>query len=777
MTHKKIIPIVTASLVFGVVFNSNIKHICPILEVNAAEESAYDYYSGISNSISGNDLKVALYNKIKGHQVYSYNTIEIQMAYTDRNWTLSPDKSVVNPYMRLLYADYNESNPQLWGTFHGKMEVEGQTYGINTDGGKDAVWNKEHIWAQSNGISSSSKSDLHHLLPSDKKLNNTRSSFDFGNVQSHGTGCVNVFGNATNNYLNGVFEPADEYKGDIARALMYMATRYYNGDGSGAKLSLVSTGESSPSGTMSHLEDLLAWNQIDPPDEFEITRNGLVQDLQHNRNPYIDHPEYACRVWGNHNDKTRSACANDVYERPAPTSITLNATDLTIAVFEKGQLSVRSVTPSDASKDVSWSSSDDTIATVSSFGVITGVKEGSCVITATSTRDSNIKATVNVKVNPPTQHDLESITFVSDKSSLKVGDVANITYAMSPTNAYPLPEISYVSSNEDIISVTDAGKVIALSAGNAYITITAKQNNVVKATQVINYVVENKPVESGKLVIDASKFKLSGSYGWQAWESDGVSGSAYIYGGNSASLQFNSGKEGKTLYNTTEMPGDIMSVKVVTTASKKWNLYVSDKAFSKVGSGNGLGEKTIGSDGDTWEVEDSGKRYFLIDYTDRNAAYISSIEITYGSIAEEPVENTLESIFISKMPTKTAYFVGESFDDTGLEVKARYSVDGDIILNKNQYKLSFGDGFALVAGVQNIGVSFTDNGVTKQASFAVIINEKQNDDPKPNDGDEEQEEKPKTMCGGNIVATSIVLSSIALIGICLLTFRKFKLYN
>ena len=191
-----------------------------------------NYYSSITSSMKGDTLKVALYNIIKGHTKVDYDAAEAYMVQTDRNWTLSPDPTDENPYMVLLYADYNETNPQLWNTYHGSGGI--------LDGNK-AVWNKEHIWAKSNGFATESKpahSDLHHLRASDKQLNGTRSNYAFANTTS-GSYAKDHFGNTSTSRLSGgVFEPGDQYKGDVARALFYMATRYYNGDGSNSALSL-----------------------------------------------------------------------------------------------------------------------------------------------------------------------------------------------------------------------------------------------------------------------------------------------------------------------------------------------------------------------------------------------------------------------------------------------------------------------------------------------------------------------------------------------------------
>ena len=116
-----------------------------------------NYYSSISSTATGSTLKSALCALTKkNHEKYSYDSLEIAMRTTDRNWEKSPDPNDENPYMNLLYLVDNENKPHLWNTSHG-------SYGTTVTG--KIVWDKEHIWAKSNGFNTKSLpaySDLHH---------------------------------------------------------------------------------------------------------------------------------------------------------------------------------------------------------------------------------------------------------------------------------------------------------------------------------------------------------------------------------------------------------------------------------------------------------------------------------------------------------------------------------------------------------------------------------------------------------------------------------------
>lgn len=291
--------IIAGTIIFAGLSLASISNIAPnkVNEVKAdfTPVSVSEYYKNINSSMKGDTLKVALYNIIKGHTRRSYNTLEHDMKYTDRNWEVSPDPNDENPIMWLLYADYNNDTSKRsdFNHFHGGGSNGGVSSGY--------IWNKEHIWARINGVSANKSGtayeDLHHLRASDEKLNNTRSNHPFANGGSY---TENHYGTKSECKFSGsTFEPADEYKGDVARALFYMATRYYNGDGSDANLTLT-TGTDSTGGKWGYLDTLLSWHELDPVDNFEIHRNQLIyEDFQHNRNPYIDHPEYARAVFKN----------------------------------------------------------------------------------------------------------------------------------------------------------------------------------------------------------------------------------------------------------------------------------------------------------------------------------------------------------------------------------------------------------------------------------------------------------------------------------------------
>ncbi len=164
----------------------------------------------------------------------------------------------------------------------------------NANGGGVDQWNREHVWAKSHGdfgTATGPGTDLHHLRPEDVTVNSARGNLDFdeGGTQNS---------EAPGNYADGnSWEPRDAVKGDVARMIFYMSVRYEGGDGF-ADLEVNDVAGNGSAPHIGRLSVLLQWNAEDPPDAFEMRRNNVIYDTwQHNRNPFVDHPEWADAIW------------------------------------------------------------------------------------------------------------------------------------------------------------------------------------------------------------------------------------------------------------------------------------------------------------------------------------------------------------------------------------------------------------------------------------------------------------------------------------------------
>lgn len=225
---------------------------------------------------SGAQLLAALHESSgRGYRQREYQEASHYMFSTADNVERGGRRGVIDAYSGVFVAgtsaegsDYRESGDQ-----NGDAFVDGQ--GMNV----------EHTWPQSFFSKRlPMKSDLHHLMATFIHPNGMRGSMPFGMVQ--GQGEYHNSGGAKAG--QGVFEPPDAAKGKVARALLYFYTRYYDRN--------ISNGGFSPAFWNQKLELLLTWNRNFPPGPDETRRNGLIEQFQGNRNPFIDDPALADRV-------------------------------------------------------------------------------------------------------------------------------------------------------------------------------------------------------------------------------------------------------------------------------------------------------------------------------------------------------------------------------------------------------------------------------------------------------------------------------------------------
>lgn len=219
------------------------------------------YYQAAQGK-SGKDLLLTLHNIVAKHKDLGYDLgRDIMFGDVD---DLDNDNVVEGVYSgRRLPNVTNRTNAYMNGK------------GLNA----------EHTWPKSKGAGGGpAKADLHHLFPTDIKTNSTRSSYPFGYVAKV------LFENGGSKFGfdsqgRKVFEPRNEHKGNLARALLYFYTVYGAG---GGNISLQNFSQEEPI--------LKRWHQMDPVDRAERARNDAVFKFQGNRNPYIDHPEYVEQV-------------------------------------------------------------------------------------------------------------------------------------------------------------------------------------------------------------------------------------------------------------------------------------------------------------------------------------------------------------------------------------------------------------------------------------------------------------------------------------------------
>ena len=601
--------LIAAGLAFTVAFSSIVSFVSIKKEVIETEAytngDAATYYSNIGNK-TGSELLSALQglNSTKLQHRVGYNSMPSYFPTTDPG----------------------SSSGQTTSFYSGKSGVYSTSM------------NREHVWPASRTVLGRDKDpledDMHMVRPTLTTENSSRGNSFFAE--------------------SGAWDPAsfnnESYRGDAARIIFYCVV-------ADSQLSLVDKNTDDQSNhTMGKLSDMLQWNINYSVANRENVRNEAVEELQGNRNPFIDHPEYACRIWGNTNDTTREICSHDT-SGTAPTSLTLNVTSTSLGYGRTLQLSV-TPTPSEASGAVSWSASNSK-ASVDSNGLVTaGTESGYVQITATSSLDNSVTATCQIYVTEP---DPVAMTGVSH-SSVSVGLNKTITLSptVSPSDAYPLPSYTYQSNNTSIATVSNGGVVTGKAGGSTTITITATQGSITKTCNV-SVTVTTEPV----VVTDMSQLSNDDTVIVKTDSGTGVTG-------------WNNSKDATVSTTSSEWKEFVVKDK----SSSGFKLY--DSTASQYIAAPGGNEFKYGSTGGTCSVDSSGhlmcsNRYLCVNGTNYRfytaiGSYTPFYVYTTGG-SSTPVR-TLEAIVISGTLTNTQY-VGFAFDPTGLTVTAFYDDESD----------------------------------------------------------------------------------------------------
>lgn len=246
----------------------------------AAPPPTQSGYYGTAYRLTGQALRTALHNIIDAHSAVSYDGLYNAFISTDSK----PNGKVWD-----IYSDNPNGTPP-YEYIHNQRKC-------GSYNGENVCYNREHSFPDSwLGQTNPARSDLFHMYPTDGYVNNQRSNLPFGTVGVSSWTSLNGSkkGNSVSpGYSGTVFEPINEYKGDLARSMMYMSVRYYTEDAGFG---------SSPATNKSDLLPwyanlMYAWHWQDTVSVKELNRNAAIFAIQKNRNPFIDHPEFAAELW------------------------------------------------------------------------------------------------------------------------------------------------------------------------------------------------------------------------------------------------------------------------------------------------------------------------------------------------------------------------------------------------------------------------------------------------------------------------------------------------
>ena len=300
------------------------------LGINSYAQIPPGYY----NSATGNGYTLKTQLKLiisNGHEDQGYDTLYDAYVNTDNDSFYENDNTVLDMYSE------NPSGVDSYNYNHNDRTCG--NYNSEND-----CYNREHIFPQ--GFFNEQlpmRTDIHHVVPTDGYVNNRRANYPFGEVTNDTWMSNNgskVGQNTFGSYSGVVFEPIDEFKGDIARMLLYFAVRYED-EVTDSSWDDHTTTNNPLNGTNDqvyeiwYLQLLYKWHLEDPVSEREIKRNNEAYNFQGNRNPFIDYPEYVDTIWS-------SVLSNSDYQLSNQTSIYPNpAVGNYIQIINKEKVTVK----------------------------------------------------------------------------------------------------------------------------------------------------------------------------------------------------------------------------------------------------------------------------------------------------------------------------------------------------------------------------------------------------------------------------------------------------
>ncbi|MFH6971772.1 endonuclease [Flavobacterium petrolei] len=583
------------------------------------------YYTTATGT--GYTLKTQLYNIIKGHTDKGYAGLYTTYQTSDRDYYYENDATILDMYSEKPTGTdpytYSAGTTQRCGTY----SVEGDCY------------NREHIIPQSTFNSAAPMvSDAHFITPTDGKVNGQRSNYPHGPVTTATWTSLNgskLGSSTTSGYSGPIFEPINEFKGDIARMYFYFATRYEN-TVAGYSYAMFN-GTSNQVFTTAFLNLLITWHNQDPVSSREIARNNAIYAIQNNRNPYIDHPEYVQAIWNPTADaQAPTAPANLVSSAKTTTSISLSWTASTDNTAVTGYNVYMDNVLKTTVTGLTTTITGLTAATAYSFNV--KAKDAAGNISA----PSNILS-VTTTANGATTTDLLFSEYIEGSSNNKALEISNATGAAINLSIYSIKK-----------QTNGAG---AWSTG---LPLTGTLNNGSKFT-IVNSLMASScyPISSANISTSATEMAFNGNDAVGLFK-NGVL--IDIIG------TFNGGTANFAADETIRRKATVTSPTTTFNKTAQWDSYTSDTC-------NNLGSRMVAKASKTESVLDINTIVIYPNpsqgtFSVNNSNKMYSIEI-YSIIGQKiySEENSTKSEITLPNIAKGTYLV-------------RVSIDSDSVIKK-----------------------------------------------------------------------------------------------
>ena len=684
----------TLSIGIGISIDSNINNdVAPTYAaVGNYSTDASTYYQNIT-AISGKPLAGQLHDLITStHKTYTTYDDNGKNGYQQETDRYYENGSPVNGYIYEFYSGVKW--PNGWNSNAG-----------STSGG----YNREHVWCQSKSTglwgTTGGGADMHHIRPSETRLNSTRGNDPFGEIANRESNKTYAkFGNnatyALGGYVSsGTFEPLDNKKGDVARIVLYLYLHYnsysvrslfdgyasINGNGSSSYFAtalLPLTNITANNTEEDALKMLLRWNSSDPVDDIERRRNDKVATYQGNRNPFIDNSNYANLIWGDNTIDPSSPVVNKVTINPLSLQLDLNNN-------KTASLEAIVDVSNGATNGVNWISNNPNVASIDNNGLVTAKSKGSCVIKAISTFDSSKYGECNVNVIGSSSTSITANVIkiyhpgdIITKDDITVkGDLGN-----DITN-FEFANNNYQFTYDDAV---EGGSTTSKIFKNA-VSYSSFVTDLVVNVSRVKYVEANS-------INDVMNRDWTGviSSTYTDWSKTNSSGATYA--GNSAGgnknmhvIQLRSEKSPSGIV-TTEYKGSsyLSSVTVKwnsnTASGRQLDIYGSNSPYtgttdlySNSSSGTLLGSITKGT---STSLTITGEYKYIGLRSNSGAMYLDEIVVTYGS--NESSLNIANYIMINDTANQCKSKLGKAIE----KLNSLSNVEKDLFNSSSDYVIS-----------------------------------------------------------------------------------------
>ena len=714
MRKKRFLLAVSSTMIFalGIGFALGLSPKKEIAKVEASslnndgyDPDDYHYYSGTyydsvgNNAIStgGTTLLSALCGVVQPDSAFGYKNLWSLYHTSDvyPNDYDGTDPLTGNEYPTTKSASSYQG--KIWDMYGDTTYTPGSSaQGAGYKKVGDA-YNREHTVPQSwFNESTIPQSDPHHIFATDGYVNNQRSNYPYGEVSGSITILPNGFGglgSPVSTYGScgdsKVFEPNDAYKGDLARGVMYMAVAYYDFSGAFTYSNSCFTRSNNKNLLSSYYINLLTkWSAEDPVSQKEIDRNNVIYaSSQGNRNPFIDHPNWAYKIWGgteytwNDSGSSTDPKVNSVTVTPGQLTLDLNGTT-------SANLTATVSVSNGAPQTVTWSSVDSSVASVSSSGVVTALAVGTTTIKATSTYNTAKYGTCNLTVKDSSQ---------GGGGSGETGDGAIYFGTASGRTSVASASVTGDDSLENTWTITTVG-TSSFTTNTNYSQIGSSNNPATSITFTTSL--------SSAMTITNFSAKFGGFNGTAGTVTLKVGstavGTGSLSGSSDVTVNQSSAGEGNSL--TVTVTGISKGVKAYyisyTCSSSSGEPYLDsieldttnvNKVFT-VGdtfSYSGLVVTAYYSD-DSSQVITSG---YTVTPPDMSTPGIKEVNVEYEGKEEsyEITVNPAAATSITASVSKT-YFVGETISISDITVKDNNDVTvTDFTFTSNNYRFQYGD--------------------------------------------------------------------------------------